>query len=328
MHRAREWTIDRRANDGSPPHLPGPIRARPHRTEPRRRVLVAFIMAGDASGQSTDRGTTALRRRCRARSGPSPSHEAARRGLDAFMMPGDASGQSTNEGCIHPSPFAESLLQAEDQLDPAGLRRPAWRGVIDARLLTRAAGEGDRPTGPAFGRPDDRLRRWRGQGRARSRGQGRRPSDQSRGAPATVRVAAPSTMLRMVPSPARAGEDRAIAGLHPARSHRTKRRQRGLDREPATKVNDRQTRAAFILRRSRSPSCRRRPTRTHGPSTRGSSPAQRGRGTAEGGGGGKDAHGGGARAAAERSVPQRSHHGARDRPLHHASHGPPPPLRG
>src|SRR5215207_8634577 len=37
---------------------------------------------------------------------------------------------------------------------------------------------------------------------------------------------------------------------------------------------------------------------------------RRGRGTAEGGGGGKIGR------------------GARDRPLHHASHGPPPPLRG
>src|SRR5688572_1340135 len=58
------------------------------------------------------------------------------------------------------------------------------RGAGD-RFLTRAAGEGDRAPGPAAGRPEDRLRRWRGR------------------MPAVALVPAPSTMLRMVPLPRR-----------------------------------------------------------------------------------------------------------------------------
>ena len=312
---AMQWTIDRRANDGSPP-----------------------LVAGPDPGPSPSYGAAAPRPR-RLHHGRRCEWTIDRQGNDGSPppLPGPirpvpiARGRAARPRRLHDARRCEWTIDKRGMhssfavrgVPPSGGRSTRSRGSATpgmARRHRRAAphprsGEGDRPTGPAFGRPDDRLRRWRGQGRARSRGQGRRPSDQSRGAPATVRVAAPSTMLRMVPSPARAGEDRAIAGLHPARSHRTKRRQRGLDREPATKVNDRQTRAAFIL--SSLAEFLLQAKTNSDPRTVDARLLTRaaGRGTAEGGGGGRTRTVRGARAVAPSdAVPQRCHHGARGSP--------------
>ena len=74
--------------------------------------------------------------------------------------------------------------------------------------------------------------------------------------------------------------------------------------EPATKVDDRQASAAAPHPRSG------------------------GRGTAEGAGAGKNAHSGGARGGGRAISPAALPPRCAWRPLHHASHAPPPPLRG
>jgi general secretion pathway protein H len=56
-------------------------------------------------------------------------------------------------------------------------------------ILPRAAGEGNRPPGPAFGRPEDRLRRWRG--RIEGRGGVRPLHHASHGPPPPLRGGGP-----------------------------------------------------------------------------------------------------------------------------------------